>query len=102
MRDARNLVDAVALADRPRALAGILERGRTAQHVDHLERAVVDVPLLHLVLGLLAVVTNEVGYVVALGAVLDAEITILEDLAQAGCPPGRSGGIDAARPVFGI
>ncbi len=46
------------------------------------------VPLLHLVLGLLAVVADEVGDVVALGAGLDAEIAILEDLAQTGCPLG--------------
>jgi len=43
------------------ALAGVLERGRSIQDVDHLERAVMDVPLLHLILGLVAVVTNEVS-----------------------------------------
>src|ERR1700693_2503719 len=83
MRDARDLVDAIALADRLHAMARILERGPSVQDVEHLERAVVDVPLLDLVLGLVAVVTNEVSDIVALGALLDAEVAILEDLAQA-------------------
>jgi len=44
--------------------------------------------LLHLVLALLAVVPDEVGDEVAVGAVLDAKIAIFEDLAQARCPLG--------------
>src|SRR5450631_873672 len=79
MRDARDLIDAIALADRPSAVAGILERGPSVQDVDHLERAVMDVPLLDLVLGLVAVVTNEVSDIVAVGALLDAKVAILED-----------------------
>src|SRR5690606_37222883 len=40
----------------------------------------------HLVLGLLAVVADEVGHIVALGAILEAQVAILEDLAQARGP----------------
>jgi hypothetical protein len=36
-------------------------------------------------------VTDEVGNEIALGAVLNAEIAIFEDLAQAGCPLGLTG-----------
>ena len=82
--DAGRLQDGVALADRSLALALVLERGPAVHDVDELERAVVHVPLLHLVLHFLAVVADEVGDEVALGAVLDAEIAVLEDLAQAG------------------
>ena len=38
-----------------------------------------DVPLLHFVLGLLAVVADEMGDIIALGCVLDAEVAILEN-----------------------
>ena len=86
MADARALVDAVALADRPHALALVLELGPAVHDVDELERAVVDVPLLDLVLGLLAVVADQVGDVVALGRILDGEVAVLEDLAQSGRP----------------
>src|SRR6185437_4723284 len=102
MRDTGDLVDAIALADRPRALPGILERRPSVQDVDHLEGAVVDVPVLHVVLHLLAVVTNEVGDVVTLGPTLDAEIAVLEDFAQAGRPPGIGRDIVAELPVLGV
>ena len=50
-------------------------------------------PFLHLVLHLLAVVTDKMRHEVALGAVLDAEIAILEDLAQARRPLRLAGEI---------
>src|SRR5262249_35850043 len=89
--DAGRLQDRIALADGVATLALVLER-RPAIHDEHeLERAVMHVPFLHLVLHLLAVVTDEVGNEIALGAVLNAEIAVFEDLAPAGCPFGLTG-----------
>src|SRR5260370_28873089 len=54
MRDARDLIDAIALADRLLAVARVLERGPSIHVEDHLERALMAVPLLHFVFGLVA------------------------------------------------
>src|SRR4030088_1313108 len=50
MLDARRLEDGIALADRALALTFVLEDRPAVHHVHELECAVVDVPLLHLVL----------------------------------------------------
>src|SRR5262249_40367984 len=83
---AGGLQNGIALANGSLTLPLILKSGPAVQDVDELEGAVVNMPLLHLVLHLLAVVANEVRDEVALGAALDAEITILENLAQSGRP----------------
>ena len=102
MRDARDLIDAVALADRPLPVALVLEGRPTVHHVDELERAVVHVPLLHLVLHLLAVVADQMGDEIAVRAILDAEVAVLEDFSQARRPRGILGEVvhEAPGPVF--
>ena len=83
MRDHRALVDTIALLDTAHALAGIFELGPAFEHVDELEVALVDMPLLDLVGDLLAVVANDVGDEIAVGRVLEAKVAVFEDLAQA-------------------
>src|SRR6185436_12756423 len=81
MLDTGCLQDDITFANGALALALVFE-GRPAVHDEHeLERAVMDMPFLHLVLHLLPVVANDVGNKIALGAILDAEIAVLEDLA---------------------
>ncbi len=60
MLDAWRLQNRVALLDGVDALALVLELRPAVQHVDELEVAVVDVPLLHFVLLLLAVGLDDV------------------------------------------
>jgi hypothetical protein len=88
MLDAGRLQNAVTLADRVLSLTFVLKGRPAVEDIDELEGAVVYVPLLHLVLGLLAVVADQVGDVVAFGTRFDPEIAILEDLTQARRPPG--------------
>ena len=66
MLDAGHLQDAIALANGTLALPLIFECGPAIHDIDELERAVVHVPLLHLVFDLPAVVPNEVGNEIAL------------------------------------
>jgi hypothetical protein len=53
-----------------------------------LEVTLVDVPLLHLVLRLLAVVTNKMRNVVTARPFLGSQIAVLEDITQTRCPVG--------------
>ena len=86
--DRGRLQDRIALADRALPLPLVLEGRPAVQHQHELEVALVDVPVLHLVLLLLAVVPDDVGDVIPLGPVLDAEVAVIENLAQAGRPLG--------------
>ena len=88
MRDAGALVDDVAFLDAPHALPLIFELGPAVQHHDELEGAVVDMPVLHFVLHFPAVRLDDMGNVVAFRRVLDAEVPVFEDLAQALRPDG--------------
>src|SRR5262249_53779744 len=86
MLDAGGLQDRIALADRALALSLVFEGCPAVQDEDELEGAIVDVPFLHLVLRLASVVADQVGHIIALRPLLDAEVTVLEDLTQAGGP----------------
>src|SRR3546814_4332299 len=81
MPDPRRLQHAVAGAQRAPALPLVFEGGPALQDVHRLEVEGVGVPLRHRMLA--GNGADDMGVIPAVGRVLDAEIAVLEELAQA-------------------
>ena len=101
MRDARVLAIAVALLDAPDSLPFIFELGPAVQHHGEPEGAVMDMPVLYVVIHFLAVRLEDVGNMVAPGRRLDTGIPVFEDLAQIFGPDGLRSLVVFKFPVVG-
>ena len=80
MLDHRGLQDCIAFPNRVLPLPFILKGCPAIQDHDELKIAFVDVPLLHIVFLFLAICFDDMGNIVAIGAVFDPEIAIIKDL----------------------